>query len=340
MTEMTQRFTARPTRRGLLAGGIALSAGAVLHGCGPQLGALLTATDGHPADYPTVRAVEFMGRFLAEQTGGRLGIKMFAGGQLGSETDTLEITSFGGIDINRVYFAPLNSIEPMTLPFSLPFVFDSVDHMRRVVDSPVGGEVLASLEPHGLIGLAIYDSGSRSFYNTKKPIKSPADMEGMKFRVMNNNLFVGMVDNLGGNATPMAYGEVYQSLKTGVIDGAENNYPSFESSNHYEVAKYYSITEHLIIPECVCIATTAWEGLSDADKDAVRAAAVKAAATQRELWAAREIASREKVEASGVTVNTVDDKMAFQNAMAPVYADFIQKNPTLEALINQIKATN
>ena len=151
------------SRRGLIAGGLSLGAAAILPGCKPIISGLSTGADAHPADYPTVRAVEFMGQYLAEKTGGRLGIKVFAGGQLGNETDTLEITSFGGIDFNRVNFAPLNSIEPMTLPFSLPFVFDSVDHMRRVVDSEVGDEVMASLDPHGLIGLAIYDSGARSF---------------------------------------------------------------------------------------------------------------------------------------------------------------------------------
>ncbi len=294
----------------------------------------------HPEGYPNSIALDQFAADVTAATEGRVTAQVFHNGTLGSQPDAIEQTRNGALQFANFNMGPMGEIVPATNVLSLPFIFNNIDHMHTVMDGEIGRHFSDELAKEGLVALSWFDSGSRSFYNTKKPIKSPADMEGMKFRVMNNNLFVGMVDNLGGNATPMAYGEVYQSLKTGVIDGAENNYPSFESSNHYEVAKYYSITEHLIIPECVCIATTAWEGLSDADKDAVRAAAVKAAATQRELWAAREIASREKVEASGVTVNTVDDKMAFQNAMAPVYADFIQKNPTLEALINQIKATN
>ncbi|MEC9109657.1 MAG: TRAP transporter substrate-binding protein DctP, partial [Pseudomonadota bacterium] len=167
------------SRRHLLAGGMALGGAAMLPACKPVMSGLFTGADAHPGNYPTVRAVEFMGRYLDERTGGRLGIKMFAGGQLGSETDTLEITSFGGIDFNRVNFAPLNSIEPMTLPFCLPFVFDSVAHMRRVVDSEVGDEVMAALEPHNLIGLCIYDSGARSFYNMRRPITAPEDLRGL-----------------------------------------------------------------------------------------------------------------------------------------------------------------
>ena len=164
-------------------------------------------------------------------------------------------------------------------------------------------------------------------------------MDGLKFRVMSNELYVNMVDDLGGNATPMAYGEVYQSLKTGVIDGAENNYPSFESSNHYEVAKYYSITNHLIIPECICVSTATWDATSEEDKAIVTQAAVDAAVLQRELWAKREMESRAKVEAAGVEINEVEDPKAFQDAMAPVYAGFLEANPDLEPLVKDIQAT-
>jgi TRAP-type C4-dicarboxylate transport system substrate-binding protein len=223
------------SRRTVLAGGMALAASAFLPGCTPRLAGVLTAADAHPADYPTVQAVEFMGRFLAEKTAGRLGIKVFAGGQLGSETDTLEITSFGGIDINRVNFAPLNSIEPMTLPFSLPFMFDSVEHMRRAVDSEVGDEVLAALEPHGLIGLCIYDSGDRALLQhpagdqfARRHGRAEAARAGL-------GPVLAMINALGANAVPIPLGETYQSLAQGVIDGAENNWPSFVSARHYEV---------------------------------------------------------------------------------------------------------
>ncbi len=326
--------TRRPTRRGVLGGGIALSVGAMLGGCSQRLGGLLTATDGHPADYPTVRAVEFMGRFLAERTGGRLGIKMFAGGQLGSEADTLEITSFGGIDLNRVYFAPLNSIEPMTLPFSLPFVFDSVDHMRRVVDSAVGEEVLASLEPHGLIGLAIYDSGSRSFYNTRRPIRSPADMQGLKLRVPASDLSVAMINALGANAVPIPLGETYQALAQGVIDGAENNLPSFTSSRHYEVATFLSTSDHLFTPEALVMSKVSYDRLSQADRDLVREAARRSVPEMRRLWDHRMSEAQAQIAASSVIVNTVD-RAEFAGLMRPVWDRFIT-TPRQRSVVERI----
>jgi tripartite ATP-independent transporter DctP family solute receptor len=343
MIEMDANITPRvmkgqPTRRAVLGSGIVLGAGALLSGCGErlsgQMDGLLTATDGHPADYPTVRAVEFMGRFISEQTGGRLGIKMFPGGQLGSEADTLELTSFGGIDLNRVYFAPLNSIEPMTLPFSLPFIFDSVDHMRRVVDSPVGDEVLASLEPHGLVGLAIYDSGSRSFYNTRRAIRSPADMKGLKLRVPASDLSVAMINALGANAVPIPLGETYQALAQGVIDGAENNVPSFTSSRHYEVARYLSVTDHLYTPEALVMSKVSFDRLSQADRDLLRAAARASVPEMRRLWDARMAEARAALAASTVAVNAVD-RAPFAALMRPVWDRFITA-PRQQAVVNRI----
>jgi len=283
---------------------------------------ILTGADAHPADYPTVQAVEFMGRYLSEKTAGRLGIKVFAGGQLGSETDTLEITSFGGIDFNRVNFAPLNSIEPMTLPFSLPFIFDSVAHMRRVVDSEVGDEVLAALDRHGLIGLCIYDSGARNFYNTRRSIYTPADMAGLKLRVPASDLYVAMVNALGANAVPIPFGEVYQSLAQGVIDGAENNWPSFVSARHYEVANYLSVTEHLLTPEALVMSKASWEKLSGDDRELVREAAKQSVPEMRKLWDARVAEAKQTIAQSKVQVNQLD-KEPFAALMRPVWDQFI-----------------
>ncbi|MGQ7830810.1 TRAP transporter substrate-binding protein [Altererythrobacter sp. Z27] len=283
---------------------------------------ILTGADAHPADYPTVQAVEFMGRYLSEKTAGRLGIKVFAGGQLGSETDTLEITSFGGIDFNRVNFAPLNSIEPMTLPFSLPFIFDSVAHMRRVVDSEVGDEVLAALDRHGLIGLCIYDSGARNFYNTRRSIYTPADMVGLKLRVPASDLYVAMVNALGANAVPIPFGEVYQSLAQGVIDGAENNWPSFVSARHYEVANYLSVTEHLLTPEALVMSKASWEKLSGDDRELVREAAKQSVPEMRKLWDARVAEAKQTIAQSKVQVNQLD-KEPFAALMRPVWDQFI-----------------
>ena len=324
------------SRRRLLAGGLALSAASALPGCKPRMSGLLTGADAHPADYPTVKAVEFMGRYLSERTGGRLGIKVYAGGQLGSETDTLEITSFGGLDLNRVNFAPLNSIEPMTLPFSLPFVFESVPHMRRVVDSEVGDEVLAAMEPHGLIGLCIYDSGARSFYNTRRAIRTPDDMAGLKLRVPASDLYVAMINALGANAVPIPFGEVYQSLAQGVIDGAENNWPSFVSARHYEVASHLSLTEHLLTPEALVMSKASWDRLSPGDRDLVREAARLSVAEMRRLWDRRVTEAKATIAASSVAGNEVE-KEPFAALMRPVWEEFIT-TPRQKSIVERILA--
>lgn len=290
----------------------------------------------HPEGYPNSVALDqFVEEVNAETD---LELQIFHGGVLGSQPDAIEQVRNQALEFGNFNLGPMGPIIPITNVVSLPFIFSSVDHMHRVMDGEVGERFAAEMAKDGLIPLAWYDSGSRSFYNSKRPITAPADVEGMKLRVMNNDLFVDMVAQLGGNATPMAFGEVYQSLKTGVIDGAENNYPSYESTGHYEVAGFYSITDHLIIPECLCVNAAAWEGLDDATKAAVRTAARNSAATQRELWSAREAESRAKVEAAGSKVNEVVDKAAFQDRMGAVYDDFIAKNPDLAATIAAVKA--
>lgn len=323
------------SRRSMLAGSIALSA-AALPGCKPRMSGLLTSADAHPADYPTVKAVEFMGQYLAEQTNGRLGIKVYAGGQLGSEMDTLEITSFGGLDFNRVFFAPLNSIEPMTLPFSLPFIFDSVAHMRRVVDSEVGDEVLAAMEPHGLIGLAIYDSGARSFYNGRRAIRTPDDMAGLKLRVPGSDLYVAMVNALGANAVPIPLGEVYPSLAQGVIDGAENNSPSFVSGRHFEVTSHLSLTEHLLTPEALVMSKISWDRLSAQERMLVRQAARLSVTEMRKLWDVKVAEADAAIAASAVQVNPVDKK-PFAALMTPVWDQFIT-TPQQKSVVERIIA--
>jgi TRAP-type C4-dicarboxylate transport system substrate-binding protein len=191
----------------------------------------------------------------------------------------------------------------------------------------------------GLVPLAWYDAGARSFYNSKKPITKPEDVTGMKVRVMNNDLYSGMISALGGNPSPMAFAEVYQSLKTGVVDGAENNYPSFESTGHYEVAPFYSNSQHLIIPETLCINADVYKALSEEDQKILKEAAEESAMLQRDLWKKREIASKEKVEAGGTKVNEIPDKSAFQAAMKPVYDKYLSDNPGLKPLVEMIQNT-
>ncbi len=185
------------------------------------------SADIHPADYPTVEAVKQMGKSLAEQTNGKMNIRVFPSGALGTEKDTIEQLKLGGLDMMRINVGALNSVVPETIVTVLPFIFRDTKHMRTVLDGPIGDEILKSMEAQGLVGLAFYDSGSRSFYTVKKPITSLADFKGLKIRVQPSELFVGMMTALGANATPMPYGEVYTALKTGIVDGAENNWPSY-----------------------------------------------------------------------------------------------------------------
>lgn len=299
----------------------------------------LKSSDTHPDGYPTVEAVKQMGKLLEERTDGRICVEVFHSAQLGEEKDTIEQTKFGVIDLNRVSMGPFNNLVEETKVVSLPYVFKGVNHMHTVMDGPIGDEILAAFEPHGYVGLAFYDGGSRSFYNKVKPIKSMADLEGMKVRVMQSDIFVDMMTALGANATPMPYGEVYSSIQTGVIDGAENNWPSYESSGHYEVAGYYTLDEHLIVPEVLVMSKVSWDKLSPEDQAAVRQAAKDSVPFMREQWQAREKASEEKVRAAGVEVITEIDKEPFMAAMDSVYEKHVTSEK-LQDLVKRIRATD
>jgi tripartite ATP-independent transporter DctP family solute receptor len=296
----------------------------------------LRSTDIHPDGYPTVEAVKHISKLLEERTKGRLKINVFHSAQLGNEKDTIEQTRFGVIDLNRINMAPFNNLIPATNVPSLPFIFRSVAHMRMVMDGPVGDSILKEFEKHDLIGLAFYDSGSRSFYNSKRAIATPADMKGLKIRVQQSDMFVALVSALGANATPMAFGEVYSALQTGVIDGAENNWPSFESTKHFEVSKFYSLTEHSLSPEVLVMSKKSFDKLSKEDQDAVKASAKDSVKVMRDLWDAREKASEAKVKAGGAIVNTVD-KQPFIDAMKPVYDRFVT-DAALKDLVAKIQA--
>ncbi|POF27857.1 TRAP transporter substrate-binding protein [Roseibium marinum] len=299
----------------------------------------LKSSDTHPDGYPTVEAVKEMGKLLEERTDGRICVEVFHSAQLGQEKDTIEQTKFGVIDLNRVSMGPFNNLVEETKVVSLPYIFKGADHMHRVMDGPVGDEILKAFEPHGYVGLAFYDGGSRSFYNKVKPIKSIEDLKGMKVRVMQSDIFVDMMSALGANATPMPYGEVYSSIQTGVIDGAENNWPSYESSGHYEVAGYYTLDEHLIVPEVLVMSKKSWDKLSAEDQAAVRQAAKDSVPVMRAMWQAREKASEEKVRASGVEVITEIDKEPFMAAMDSVYEKHVTSD-NLKDLVARIRATD
>ena len=293
------------------------------------------AADIHPDGYPTVEAVIYMGKLLEERTKGRLSIKEFNNAVLGGEKDTIEQTQFGVIDFNRVSSAQFNNVVPETKVYGLPFLFRSVEHMRKTVDGPIGEEILAAFEAKGVVALCYYDSGARSFY-TKKPIAKLADMKGMKIRVQQSDMWVAMMQAFGANPTPMAFGEVYSAIQTGVVDGAENNWPSYESSRHFEVAKYYTLTEHSLQPEVLVMSKKSWDKLSADDQKLVRQAAKDSVVKMRELWDAREKTSEAKVRAAGSMVSTVD-KTEFVAAMKPVYDKYVTDD-VMKKLVERITA--
>jgi tripartite ATP-independent transporter DctP family solute receptor len=291
----------------------------------------------HPEDYPTTVAVKHMSDTLKRLTNGKHSINVFFGGKLGNEKDSIEQTKIGAIAMTRVNVAPMNNICPSTMVPTMPFLFRSPAHMRAVLDGPIGEEILKSCEAQGFIALAFYDSGSRSIYSVKKPVKSLADVKGMKIRVQQSDLWVSLLEAMGANATPMPYGEVYTALKTGLVDAAENNYPSFDSSRHFEVAKYYAKTEHSMAPEILLFSKRIWDGLSADDQKALRQAAKESVPVMRKLWDEREAKSLAAVIAGGAQVTEVD-KPAFQAAMKPVYDKFIT-DAKLKDLVKRIQDT-
>ena len=328
--------TVRATRsRAALASLAALGFGAGLSTS--VAAAELRAWNIHPEGYPNTLALEEFAAEVDEKTGGEVTIKLFNGGVLGSQPDAIEQVRLGALDVGQFNLGPMGTSIPATNVVSLPFIFKSIPQMYRAMDGEIGDAIGEGMAEKGIEALAWYDSGARSFYNSERPIQTPEDVEGLKIRVMNNDLFVGMIESMGGNATPMAFAEVLQSIKTGVVDGAENNPPSYESTSHYEVAPYYSLTEHLIIPECVCMNKGVFDGLTAEQQEIVRSAARASAETQRELWQAREKESMAKVEEGGVEVNAIEDKAPFQEAMAPVYDEFLAANPDLADLVQMMR---
>ncbi len=293
----------------------------------------------HKDGYPNTVAMDEFAKLVDEKTSGRVTIKMFHAGVLGSQSDAIEQVRAGALAVGNFNLGPIGPIAAEANVVSLPFIFKDMGHMHRALDGEAGEKISAGMAAKGLMALAWYDSGARSFYNSKKPIMTPEDVKGLKVRVMNNDLYSGMISALGGNPSPMAFSEVYQSLKTGVVDGAENNWPSYENTGHFEVAGFYSLSQHLIIPECVCVNTDAFNALDAGDQAAVREAAKQSAELQRKLWEKRAVQSREKVLAAGVKFNDIPNKAAFQSAMTPVYDEYLAKNPALKPLVDLIKNT-
>ena len=299
---------------------------------------VLKAHDTHPAGYPTVAAVESMGKKLEAATGGRIKLQMFPGAVLGQEKEAVEQTQLGAIQIARISLGVIGPIVPEVNVFNMPFVFRNEAHMRAVIDGPIGQEMLdkVTASPAKLVGLGFMDGGSRSLY-TKKKVTAPADLKGVKVRMMGNPLFVDTMNAMGGNGIAMAYGEVFTSLQTGVIDGAENNPPSYFTANHYNTpAKYYSQTNHLIIPEILVMSKVAWDKLSPADQTLVKKLAREAQMEQRQLWDKSVEEYTGKLKAAGVEFIQIDNK-PFYDATEPVRQKYGAKHADLMKRISAVK---
>ena len=290
--------------------------------------------DGHP----NTAAMDRFAELVDEATKGEIKLEVFHGGVLGTQPDALEQVRLGAIEAGNFNLGPIGPVVKEANLVSLPFIFKSVPHMFRVLEGEAGQTIADAMAAAGLKPLAWVDAGARSFYS-QKPINTPADVEGLKIRVMNNNLYTSMISAMGGNPSPMAFGEVQQALKTGVVDGAENNFPSFKNVGHFEVTTHYSLSEHLIIPECICVNTGKFDALSAELQDAVRGAAEQAALYQRELWAVQSEQARKDVEAAGIVVNEIADKGPFQEAMVKVYDDYLAANPDMAALVEMAQST-
>jgi tripartite ATP-independent transporter DctP family solute receptor len=294
------------------------------------------AADTQAADYPTVRAVEYMGRLIEQRTNGRHRIRVFHSRQLGEEKETIEQTRAGAIDINRTNVGPLGSLVPVADVLALPFLFRSIDHLHKVLDGPVGEEILASFERFGFIGLTFYDSGARSIYNSRQPVRTLADMKGLRIRVQQSELMSEMIRALGAQPIELPYGQVETGLITGLVDGAENNWPSFVTTNHYKIARNYTLTEHTMSPEVLIMSMRAWQSLSDSDKVVFREAARESNRFMREQWGALEAQSQRRAREAGVVIVSDFDRKPFEAAMADIHAK-AAADPALSPLIDRIR---
>lgn len=306
------------TRRVLAAtGGAAIAGAGVAFAQQHSAGAAITAVDVHPSDYPTVEAVRWMGDEIERETSGRIRFRLYPSGQLGSETDTVNLARFQVLDIARVYLGAVNNMFPATQPLALPYTFRDEAHMRSVCDGAIGREILQTFERRGLVGLAFYDSGMRSIYNARRPIQTPDDMRGLKVRVPRADIFMEMLDAMGANSTPIPFGEVFTGLQTHLIDAAENNWATFQSTRQYEVARYWSQTDHCCAPEALLMSKARYDSLSRRDQDLFRAKATESVAIMRGLWDTKQAAARQTVLDAGVLYNEAD-KDAFRRAVEPM----------------------
>src|ERR1700688_272786 len=303
-----------------------------------QAKTVFKASDVQPPGYPTVAAAENLGKKLEAATNGRLSVQMYPSMQLGGEKETIEQTQIGAIQISRVSVGTMGPIVDDINVINMPFLFKSTAHANKMMDGPIGQELLDKItaSPNAnLVALCWMDCGARSLYNTKHPIKGIEDVKGLKFRVIGNPIFIDMMNSLGGNGVAMGYDQVFSALQTGVIDGAENNPPSYVFSNHFTAAKYFSLTEHLIIPEVLVFSKKTWTSLSSEDQGLMKKFAREAQLEERDLWKKYELQAMDKAKAAGCQIVEIPDKAPFQNAVKPVWDKY---GPKYQDTIKRIQA--
>ncbi|MBR0869900.1 TRAP transporter substrate-binding protein [Bradyrhizobium tropiciagri] len=292
--------------------------------------------DTQNEDYPTVQALNYMGNLISERTGGRHRMVVFHSRQLGEEKETLEQTRAGAIDLNRTNVALIGTMVPSVNVLAMPFLFRSLEHLRKVLDGPIGTEILNSFESHGFVGLAFYDSGARSIYNSVRPVRSLEDLKGLRVRVQQSQQMSDMIRALGAEPVEMPYGQVLTGLATRLIDGAENNWPSFVTTGHYKYAGNYSLTMHTVSPEVLVMSQKAWASLSPDEQTIFREAAQRSSIYMRERWKELEERSRKQAEDAGVKIVSNIDRRPFEAAMAGIYAK-AERDPAISALIDRIR---
>ncbi|GGR72652.1 tripartite ATP-independent transporter DctP family solute receptor [Nocardioides luteus] len=303
-----------------VAGGLALSAcGGSLAGSAKSGGTkTFKLAETHPDDYPTTLGDKKFAELAEKYTDGRIKIQVYANAQLGEESDAIEQVQMGSIEMTRISSAPMGEFVPAMGLFSLPYLFDDADHLWRFLESESGKKLLGEVDGAGFKGLGYYDPGARSFYTSKKPITAPADLKGLKIRVQQSQVQIDFIKALGGSPTPMDYGEVYSSLQSGLLDGAENNEPSYYSASHYEVAKNYTLDRHMRVAEVLLINKDVWAGLPAEDQEALQKAADESAPFQREKWDAQVESDLEKLRGEGVKINEITDLAPWRAATKSV----------------------
>ena len=295
------------------------------------------SADVHPLDYPTVMFVKKVGDIVNQKTSGKYNIKVFANSSLGSETDTMQQVKIGAIDMVRVNTANFHGIVPESLVPSFPFIFRDINHFRKTMNGPIGDEILAAFDKAGFVGLVMWESGARSIY-ARKPVRHLSDTKGMKIRVQSSNLWISLVQAMGATPTVIPYADLYSALKNNVVDAAENNYSSYETSRHYEAAPIYSETGHVMAPEILVFSKKVWDTLTKEEQQIIRSAAKEATPYYIDLWTKKEQASKEAAKKAGATFIEDVNKSEFSNAMKPVWDKFAP-TPELKALVQKIVNT-